>query len=83
VAPAYAQNIADPEAVFLGSIPPRNTTVTIDYAAQKAFSNFAVNFRTPFKLFFASTIKVVSGPLPQGTLAVQISGRIEADFRGD
>ena len=53
VAPATAKDIAAPEAVYLGSIPPRNATVTIDTAAQQAFSNFAVNFRTPFKLFFA------------------------------
>jgi hypothetical protein len=80
VAPATAKDIADPQAVYLAAIPPQSGTVVLDDAAQLAFSNFAVNFRTPFKLFFASTIKVVSGPRPQGTLAIALSGRVEASF---
>jgi hypothetical protein len=80
VAPATANDITDPQAVFLATIPPQNATVPLDDSAQRAFSKFAVSFRTPFKLFFASTIKVVSGPAPQGTLAIHVTGRIEADF---
>ncbi len=80
VAPATAKDITDPQAVFLATIPPENATVPLDLAAQRTFSDFAVSFRTPFKLFFASTIKVLSGPAPQGHLAIAVTGRIEADF---
>jgi hypothetical protein len=83
VAPAATKDITDPQAVYLATIPPQNATVPLDDSAQQAFSNFAVNFTTPFKLFFASTIRMVSGPAPQGHLAIQVSGRIEASFRKD
>lgn len=83
VAPATVKDFADPRAVYLATIPPQSATVPLDEAAQRAFSDFAVDFRTPFKLFFASTIKVESGPAPQGQLSIQVTGRIEASFRTD
>lgn len=83
VAPATAKDIADPQVVYLATIPAQSGTVPLDANAQHAFSRFAVDFRTPFKLFFASTVKVVSGPAPQGQLAVKLNGRIEADFETD
>ncbi len=80
VAPVSAQDITDAQAVYLATIPPRGATTVLDDSAQRAFSAFAVDFRTPFKLFFASTVEILSGPAPEGRLAIHVTGRIEAEF---
>jgi len=80
VAPGTVKSAADPQAVYLATIPPRDSTVLLAESAQHAFSDIAVDYHTPFNLIFATTITVTSGPRPQGRLAIDVSGRIEAAF---
>lgn len=80
VAPISAKDMTDPQAVYLATIPARSATTVLDDSAQRAFSDFAVDLSTPFKLLFATTVEILSGPAPQGHLAVHVTGRIEAEF---
>jgi uncharacterized protein YceK len=71
----------------LGMIPtqgPRShgmVQVSLDDAAQKAFSAFATDFQTPFNLIFSTSVLLRSGdPAPDGMVVYTIGGTIQAKF---
>jgi len=48
--------------------------------AQRAFSSFATDFKTPFNLLMATEMLYKGGPTPMGQVDLQMSGTVEAKF---
>jgi hypothetical protein len=87
VAPDSAQSSSDPAAKKLGSIPSKEDKfkgkiiIPVELDGQQAFSAFATDFKTPFKIFVATTVVVKGGStLPSGKIDITTGGKVEARF---
>ncbi len=87
VAPKAVTSGTDPKASKIGTIPSKpagfkgTETITVQTAAQEAFSTYAKDFQTPFNILAATSVLVKSGsPTPMGKLDLTMTGTVEAQF---
>jgi hypothetical protein len=85
IAPESATTADDPNAKLFGTIPstPAMTTrmgdVAIDPGGQAVFTQYAMQFGTPFNLIAHTTMVVAPGsPVPAGKVDVTVTGKVSA-----
>lgn len=87
VAPNEAASASDPRARKLVQVPSKpaghqgTETLPLSAEAQQAFSGFATDFGTPFKIFARTRVTVKGGqPAPSGRATARIGGQVEAQI---
>lgn len=85
VGPDSATTATSPGTHLIGTIPGKaagyvgTERIELSRQAQQAFSGFAKDVRTPFKVIMSTTYIVAGGsPTPQGMVTVGVSGQVEA-----
>lgn len=85
VAPQDAASGADPRAKKIAVVPAHpagfmgTETYEVDAAGQAAFSQFATNFQTPFKVIARTLVTIEAGQsAPSGKATAKIGGQVEA-----
>jgi hypothetical protein len=87
VGPATAQSPIDPGVTKLGSTSSLSpgyrgkVTLRLGDTAKQAFSSFAKNYKTPFRLLMSTTMTLTPGTLPaMGQLKVVATAELEARY---
>jgi hypothetical protein len=87
LAPASANTASDPGAKKIGTMSSKAAgftgpdTIKLDDAAQKLFSMFANDFRTPFNIIISTNVVYRSGgPVPKGKISFSVGGKVAAKF---